>query len=187
MVRESEADAEADRVNRERVEAINQAEGILHDTESKMEEFKEQLPSEDVAKMKEKIQEVRDKLQDQENMNPEDIKKTVSDLQQSSLKLFEIVAATIPEAAETMRGEVTTMEESMEVDMDEVSQAAGDRFYWQDHQLTEASVDLAEVETQASNSLTGSDLADFIPTDGSNSGNIFPEINHEEKVHYLRR
>merc|ERR1712147_186560 len=90
MVREAEANAEADKVNRERVEAINQAEGILHDTESKMDEFKDQLPSEDVAKMKEKIQEVRDKLQDKENMDPEDIKKTVSDLQQSSLKLFEM-------------------------------------------------------------------------------------------------
>merc|ERR1712201_45198 len=90
MVREAEANAEADRINRERVEAINQAEGILHDTESKMEEFKDQLPREDVAKMKEKITEVRDKLQDKDNMDPEDIKKTVSDLQQSSLKLFEM-------------------------------------------------------------------------------------------------
>merc|ERR1719309_333319 len=90
MVREAEANAEADKINRERVEAINQAEGILHDTESKMEEFKDQLPSEDVTKMKEKITEVRDKLQDKENMDPEEIKKTVSDLQQSSLKLFEM-------------------------------------------------------------------------------------------------
>merc|ERR1719208_705575 len=90
MVREAEANAEADRVQRERVEAINQAEGILHDTESKMDEFKDQLPSEDVTKMKEKITEVRDKLQDKENMDPEEIKKTVSELQQSSLKLFEM-------------------------------------------------------------------------------------------------
>merc|ERR1712117_744493 len=90
MVRDAEAHAEADKVNRERVEAINQAEGILHDTESKMDEFKDQLPSEDVAKMKEKITEVRDKLQDKENMDPEEIKKTVSELQQSSLKLFEM-------------------------------------------------------------------------------------------------
>merc|ERR1711874_479490 len=75
MVREAEANAEQDKINRERVEAINQAEGILHDTEAKMEE---------------KIVEVRDKLQDKENMDPEDIKKTVSDLQQSSLKLFEM-------------------------------------------------------------------------------------------------
>jgi len=90
MVREAEANAEADKVNRERVEAINQAEGVLHDTESKMEEFKDQLPSEDMAKMKEKIVEVRDKLSDKENMDPEAIKATVNELQQSSLKLFEM-------------------------------------------------------------------------------------------------
>merc|ERR1712228_428472 len=90
MVREAEANAEADKINRERVEAINQAEGILHDTESKMDEFKDQLPSEDTAKMKEKIAEVREKLADKENMDPEVIKQTVSELQQSSLKLFEM-------------------------------------------------------------------------------------------------
>merc|ERR1719381_456314 len=90
MVREAEAHAEADKVNRERVEAINQAEAVLHDTESKMEEFKDQLPSEDVSKMKEKIAEVREKLQDKESMDPEAIKSTVNELQQSSLKLFEM-------------------------------------------------------------------------------------------------
>jgi len=90
MVREAEANAEADKINRERVEAINQAEGILHDTESKMDEFKDQLPTEDAAKMKEKIAEVKTKLEDKENMDPEVIKETVNDLQQSSLKLFEM-------------------------------------------------------------------------------------------------
>merc|ERR1711988_1508011 len=90
MILNAEKYAAEDKIKKERVEAINQAEGVLHDTESKMEEFKEQLPSEDVAKMKERIAEVRDKLQDKENMDPEDIKKTVSDLQQSSLKLFEM-------------------------------------------------------------------------------------------------
>jgi len=90
MVREAEANAEADRINRERVEAINQAEGVLHDTESKMDEFKDQLPSEDVAKMKEKIAEVRTKLENKDSMEPEAIKEAVNDLQQSSLKLFEM-------------------------------------------------------------------------------------------------
>merc|ERR1711874_834494 len=70
MVREAEANAEADKLNRERVEAINQAEGV--------------------AKMKEKITEVRDKLADKDNMDGEQIKATVSELQQSSLKLFEM-------------------------------------------------------------------------------------------------
>jgi len=90
MVKEAEANAEADKVNRERVEAINQAEGVLHDTESKMEEFKDQLPSEDVAKMKERIAEVRVKLENKDSMDPEEIKAAVNELQQSSLKLFEM-------------------------------------------------------------------------------------------------
>merc|ERR1711983_467517 len=90
MVREAEANAEADRINRERIEAVNQAEGILHDTESKMEEFKDQLPSEDAAKMKDQIKEVREKLANKDSMDPEEIKKTVNDLQQQSLKLFEM-------------------------------------------------------------------------------------------------
>ena len=66
------------------------AEGVLHDTESKVEEFKDQLPSEDVQKIKTQIAEVREKLADKDNMTGEEIKKTVSDLQQSSLKLFEM-------------------------------------------------------------------------------------------------
>lgn len=33
----------------DRVEAVNMAEGIIHDTESKMEEFKDQLPADEVT------------------------------------------------------------------------------------------------------------------------------------------
>merc|ERR1712241_866362 len=90
MVRESEKHAAEDKEKREKIEAVNQAEGVLHDTESKMEEYKDQLPSEDVTKMKTQIQEVREKLANKDNMTGEEIKKTVSDLQQSSLKLFEM-------------------------------------------------------------------------------------------------
>ena len=55
-----------------------------------MEEYKDQLDSEEVAKMREKINGVRDKLSNKEELDPEEIKSTVSDLQQSSLKLFEV-------------------------------------------------------------------------------------------------
>lgn len=34
--------------SKERVEAVNMAEGIIHDTETKMEEFKDQLPTDEV-------------------------------------------------------------------------------------------------------------------------------------------
>merc|ERR1712018_1012712 len=90
MVRESEKHAAKDAEMKEKIEAVNQAEGVLHDTETKMDEFKDQLPAEDVTKMKDLIKEVREKLVNKENMSGEEIKKTVSEPQQSSLKLFEM-------------------------------------------------------------------------------------------------
>ena len=90
MVKNAEAHAEADKQKRESIEAINQAEGILHDTETKIEEYKDQLPVEDVTKIKDKITEVRDILTKKDSMDPEEIKKSVNELQQSSLKLFEM-------------------------------------------------------------------------------------------------
>merc|ERR1719315_178587 len=112
MVKDAEAHAETDKVNRERIEAINQAEGIIHDTESKMEEFKDQLPSEDATKMKELITEVRQKLENKDNMDPEEIKKTVNELQQSSLKLFEMAYKKM--AADKSSGEEANKDEKKE-------------------------------------------------------------------------
>merc|ERR1712012_725601 len=90
MVKNAEAHAEADKEKRDRIEAVNQAEGILHDTETKIEEYKDQVPAEDATKMKDQIKEVRDKLANKDSMDPEEIKKTVNELQQQSLKLFEM-------------------------------------------------------------------------------------------------
>merc|ERR1712241_1550863 len=90
MVRDAEKFAEEDRIKKERVEYCNQAEGIIHDTESKMEEFKEQLPADECTSLKEKIAELQKVLDNREEESPERIRKTVSELQQSSLKLFEM-------------------------------------------------------------------------------------------------
>ncbi|KAL3864883.1 hypothetical protein ACJMK2_006530 [Sinanodonta woodiana] len=90
MVRNAERYAEADKKKKDLVETVNQAEGIIHDTESKMEEFKSQLPSEEYNKLKEQIAQVRQLLANKDKESPETIKKAVSDLQQASLKLFEI-------------------------------------------------------------------------------------------------
>merc|ERR1719495_2707986 len=79
MVKEAEQYAESDRRLKELQESINTAEGILHDTETKIDEFKDQLPADDVASLKEEIAKVREKLADKENMDPEVIKQTVSE------------------------------------------------------------------------------------------------------------
>ena len=54
MVKNAEQFAAQDKVKKERVETVNQAEGIIHDTESKMEEFKDQLPKEEVRRERER-------------------------------------------------------------------------------------------------------------------------------------
>ncbi|KAI2803530.1 Stress-70 protein, mitochondrial [Blomia tropicalis] len=90
MIKNAEKFAEADKKKREIVETVNQAEGIIHDTESKMEEFKDQLPSEEYEKLKEKISQTREVLANKDNETPEKIKEVCNDLQQSSLKLFEM-------------------------------------------------------------------------------------------------
>lgn len=51
MVKNAEQYAATDKLKKERIEAINQAEGVVHDTESKMEEFKDQLPKEEVISL----------------------------------------------------------------------------------------------------------------------------------------
>lgn len=90
MVKNAEQYAQADKVKKERVEAINQAEGIVHDTETKMDEYKAQLPQEECDKLREEISKVRELLANKDNSDPEEIKKATSSLQQASLKLFEL-------------------------------------------------------------------------------------------------
>lgn len=92
MVKESEKYAEKDKARRELIEEINKAEAILHDTETKMEEYKDQLPTEEYEKLKVGLEEIRTKLSglDKENDTVEDIKPLVDNFQKDSLKLFEM-------------------------------------------------------------------------------------------------
>ncbi|XP_061901319.1 stress-70 protein, mitochondrial [Entelurus aequoreus] len=90
MIKNAEKYAEEDRRKKERVEAVNMAEGIVHDTESKMEEFKEQLPADECAKLKEEITKVRDLLANKDSETGENLKQAATNLQQASLKLFEM-------------------------------------------------------------------------------------------------
>ncbi|XP_055034023.1 stress-70 protein, mitochondrial [Misgurnus anguillicaudatus] len=90
MVKNAEKYAEEDRRRKDRVEAVNMAEGIVHDTESKMEEFKDQLPADECNKLKEEIAKVRELLSRKDTETGENIKQAATTLQQASLKLFEM-------------------------------------------------------------------------------------------------
>ena len=49
MVCDAEKFAEEDKKRKERVDIVNQGEGIIFDTEKKLDEYKDQLPSEEVS------------------------------------------------------------------------------------------------------------------------------------------
>lgn len=89
MIRNAERYAAEDQKKKEIVEAVNQADGIIHDTESKMEEFKSQLPEDECVTIKEKMTALRELIANKDKAEPEEIRKTTSDMQQASLKLFE--------------------------------------------------------------------------------------------------
>ncbi|CAL1274810.1 unnamed protein product [Larinioides sclopetarius] len=89
MIKNAEKYAEQDKIKKETVEVVNQAEGIIHDTEAKMEEFKSQLPEEEVTNIKKRIEEVRQLISNKDQESPETLRKATQELQQSSLKLFE--------------------------------------------------------------------------------------------------
>ncbi|TKC53543.1 hypothetical protein EI555_015492 [Monodon monoceros] len=90
MVKNAEKYVEEDRRKKERVEAVNMAEGIIHDTETKVEEFKDQLPADECHKLKEEISKMRALPARKDSETGENIRQAASSLQQASLKLFEM-------------------------------------------------------------------------------------------------
>jgi len=91
MVKQAEEFAEADKVKKEMVETVNQAESAIHDIESKMEEFKEQLPSDEVEELKTEISTVKDLVAKKDELESADeLREAFQKLQQKSLKLFEM-------------------------------------------------------------------------------------------------
>ncbi|CAH8540588.1 unnamed protein product [Heterobilharzia americana] len=90
MVRSAEQYAEVDKKRRDLVEAVNQAEGIVHDTESKINEYKDQIPADEREKLNVLIDKLRNTLSNKDNETAESIREATNELQQASLKLFEV-------------------------------------------------------------------------------------------------
>ncbi|RUS24408.1 hypothetical protein BC938DRAFT_473620 [Jimgerdemannia flammicorona] len=95
MIHQAEQHAEADRQRKDTIEAANRADSIIHDTENAITDFKDQLDSAEADKLRSQISGLREvvaKAQTGEsNLTAEDIKSKSDELQQASLKLFEMV------------------------------------------------------------------------------------------------
>ena len=77
-----------DAKRKEHIEAVNQAESVIHDTEKNLNEYKAQLGDVNTDDLKKKIEEVR-AAQKEQGTDTETLRRLVSELQQASLKVFE--------------------------------------------------------------------------------------------------
>jgi molecular chaperone DnaK len=95
MVEEAEKNAESDRARRETIEMANRAESVMGETEKAMEDFKDQVDKSEAEKLKQQIESLRAETVKAQggdtDIRPEDLKSKIDELQQSSLKLFEMV------------------------------------------------------------------------------------------------
>ncbi|KAI6204837.1 Heat shock protein 70-F [Aphelenchoides besseyi] len=89
MIRDAEQFASQDKEKKELIEAINQAESVIHDTQSKLSEYADQVNAEEAKAVNEKIDELKKKLENRDELKAEEVREAVGSVQQLSLKLFE--------------------------------------------------------------------------------------------------
>ena len=94
MVKEAEENAEADKKKREMVDARNQADSLVNETEKNLKEHSDKVPESDKNKIEADIEELK-KVKDSDNH--EAIKSKTEELLQSSLKLGEAIYKQSPQ------------------------------------------------------------------------------------------
>jgi molecular chaperone DnaK len=122
MVKDAEANADADKQKREAVEAKNQAESMIHATEKSMEELGAELPEDEKQNVETALQELKDVL---DGDNTEEITAKTEALSQASMKLGEIAYRKAQEeaAGEEQNEAAEAAEPTQTVDEDEVIEA----------------------------------------------------------------
>ena len=88
MIKEAEENAEADKKKRELIDARNQADGLIHQTEKNVKEHGDKISKDEKKKIESDLEELK-KVKDSEDL--EAIKSKTEQLVQSSLKLGEAI------------------------------------------------------------------------------------------------
>jgi len=89
MIREAERHAAEDAEKKELIETVNQAESVVHDTQSKLAEYADQLNAEESKALNEEIEKLKKKLENRDGLKAAEVKEIIDTVQKQSLKLFE--------------------------------------------------------------------------------------------------
>ncbi len=90
MVKEAEAHAEEDKKERAKIDAKNEADGLIYSTEKSLKDYGDKVSSEDKAKIESALEDLKKAVNDS-NSSAEEIKTKLDALQQASYKLAEEV------------------------------------------------------------------------------------------------
>lgn len=90
MVKEAEANAEEDKKKKERIEAVNQAESLAHQTEKNLKDFGDKVDDATKTAIETSIKEVRDVIA-KPDATVDEIKAKTETLSQSAMKLGELM------------------------------------------------------------------------------------------------
>lgn len=123
MVKDAEANADSDKKKREVVEAKNQAEAMIHSTESSIKELGDDVPAEEKTAVEEAIADLKAAL---EGDDPDEIKEKTESLTEASMKIGEIAyrkaqeeaAANAPDEADAAAQAASSDDDDDTIDAD---------------------------------------------------------------------
>ena len=115
MVKDAEANAEADKKRRELVEAKNQADSLIHDTEKNLKEYGEKISSDEKQAIEKSLEDLKSA---KENDVLADIQEKTQALLQASMKIGEIMYKEQAEKAQSTDSNATADNKSDKTDDD---------------------------------------------------------------------
>ena len=89
-VKEAEMNAEADKAKKEKIEAVNQAESTVYQTEKTLKEVEDKISADDKAEIEKAIENVKS-VKDKEDATAEEIRNAIDELMQKFQKVSEIM------------------------------------------------------------------------------------------------
>jgi molecular chaperone DnaK len=119
MVREAEANADADKAKREQVEARNQAEAMIHDVEKNLKEHGDKLPAQDKGEAEAAVAAVKSAL---ESTDAAALKTASERLTQAAMKIGEAVYKAQAEASAAPSAEAKPDDKVVDAEFEEVDE-----------------------------------------------------------------
>ena len=106
-VKEAEMNAEADKAKKEKIEAVNQAESTVYQTEKTLKEVEDKISADDKSAIEKAIENVKS-VKDKEDATAEEIRNAIDELMQKFQKVSEIMYQQAQQEAQQQAGSEET-------------------------------------------------------------------------------